>query len=150
MIGLMFLSIQAIATEHPELKAFPSAKDGMQRIVIVLPSKGQTESDFKVELIPGKLLSVSAKSQVRIGTSIARHSIKGWGYTYYEVIGSDAEISTLMAIPRGDPQVTIFVQGKPLFVRYNSRLPIVLYVPKGQSVEYRIWVAGENQLAGND
>lgn len=56
IIGLTLCSVNACAAVHPELKAFPAAKDGMERFVIVLPDKDrEQETDFKVELIPGKL-----------------------------------------------------------------------------------------------
>jgi len=35
------------------------------------------------------------------------------------------------------------VQGKPLQIRYNSRLSIVIYAPKGYEIRYRIWSAPE-------
>ena len=34
-----------------------------------------------------------------------------------------------------------FVQGPSQLIRYNSRIPIVVYVPKGAEVRYRIWSA---------
>jgi ecotin len=32
--------------------------------------------------------------------------------------------------------------GAPYIIRYNSRLPVVVYVPAGVEVRYRIWTAG--------
>jgi len=36
----------------------------------------------------------------------------------------------------------ITIGGDPYIIRYNSRLPIVVYVPEGVEVRYRIWTAG--------
>ena len=36
----------------------------------------------------------------------------------------------------------ITIGGGPYLIRYNSRLPIVVYVPEGVDVLYRIWSAG--------
>ena len=38
----------------------------------------------------------------------------------------------------GSPKTEPFVVGTPLLVRYNSRLPIVIYAPAGFDVRYRI------------
>ena len=38
-IGLIFLCARSIGAEHPELKAFPDAGEGIERLVIVLPDK---------------------------------------------------------------------------------------------------------------
>ena len=148
IIGLALFSVQAFSTEHLELKAFPPAKEGMKRIVIVLPHKERTEADgFKVELIPGKTMLTDGINLTRIGTTIVRRQLKGWGYTYYEVTGSDVAMSTLMAVPEGGQKVESFVQGTSLHIQYNSRLPIVIYVPKGHEIQYRIWNAGESRKA---
>jgi ecotin len=39
--------------------------------------------------------------------------------------------------------ITQFVTAAPLLIRYNSRLPIVVYAPLGYEVKYRIWSALE-------
>ena len=84
---------------------------------------------------------------MRLGSSITSRSLKGWGYTFYEVTGSDVAMSTMMAAPEGGQKIERFVSGTPLLTPYNSRLPIVVYVPKGYEVRYRIWSAGVTKRA---
>jgi ecotin len=36
----------------------------------------------------------------------------------------------------------ITLGGEPYIIRYNSRLPIVVYVPEDVEVRYRIWTTG--------
>ncbi len=48
---------------------------------------------------------------------------------------------------RGDPNAPkadrfITLGGEPFLIRYNNRLPVVVYVPEGVEVRYRIWHAG--------
>ncbi len=52
---------------------------------------------------------------------------------------------TLMAVDPAAPKVPRFVTlgGDPSLVRYNSRLPLVVYVPEGVEVRYRIWAAAQ-------
>jgi ecotin len=148
LAGLAMLTSGSFGAEHKELKAFPEAKEGMERLVIVLPHKERGEEDaFKVELIPGKKMMTDGVNLMRLGITITPKPLKGWGYTYYEVTGSDVAMSTLMAVPEGGKKVEKFVKGSPLLIRYNSRLPIVIYVPRGYSVQYRIWKAGNEKKA---
>ncbi len=140
-LGLGIICMQTNAAEHKELKAFPEAKEGMERHVIVLPHKNRGEEDaFKVELIPGKTQMTDSVNQVRMGAMIEPRPLEGWGYTFYQVTGSDSVMSTMMASPDTN-QAEKFVPGKPLQIRYNSRLPIVIYAPKGCEIHYRIWSA---------
>jgi ecotin len=116
----------------------------MVRFVVTLPGKAQDEEDrFKVELVAGKDILTDGVNSYRLANSIEPHNLKGWGYTYYEITGSGEMMGTLMAPPEGTPREVRFVAGKPLLVRYNSRLPIVLYAPVGYQVRYRIWRADE-------
>jgi ecotin len=52
----------------------------------------------------------------------------------------------MMAAPEGSEKIKQFVSGTPLLIRYNSRLPIVVYAPEGYEIKYRTWTAGD---AGN-
>ena len=145
-IGVLIFQVCAFSEKHSELKAFPAAKDGMERFVIVLPSKGQEqERNFTVELIPGKTMPTDGVNLVRLASTIEPRDLKGWGYTYYEVTGKGVTMSTLMAPAEGTPlAVEQFVAGTSLQVRYNSRLLIVIYAPAGYEIRYRIWSASDN------
>lgn len=140
IIGIVLFSTTIFGAEHKELKAFPAAKEGMERFVIVLPHKERKEEkDFKVELIPGKIKLTDGVNLMRLGITIEPRPLKGWGYTYYEISGKDIAMSTMMAVPRGKKKVERFVAGTSKLIRYNSRLPIVIYAPKGYDIRYRIW-----------
>jgi len=138
------LALPAMSADHPELKAFPAAKENMERLVIVLPHKERGEEDgFMVELVVGKTMETDGVNNYHLGASIKELDLKGWGYTYYEVSGKGQTAQTLIGVPPGAPPVKKFVQGSSLKIRYNSRLPIVIYVPEGNGFEvrYRIWSA---------
>ena len=144
---LSTLNAQA-APDHPQLKAFPAAKDDQKRFVIVLPDKIRAEEGaFKVELIPGKVKMTDGVNRVFLSAKIELRPLKGWGYTFYEVTGKDRMASTRIGVPPGTPKVEKFVAGQSLMIRYNSRLPVVIYAPKGYEIRYRIWKAGEEQKA---
>jgi len=141
-LSILFVvfGVSAFAAEHPELKAFPEANAGMERFVIVLPEKkGTQESAFKVEIVAGKEMLTDGVNLFRLGNAIEARTLEGWGYTYYEVTGSQQTMSTMMAVPEKSLKVKQFVAAPSILVQYNSRLPIVVYAPEGFKVKYRIW-----------
>ena len=139
-----FLSMGLCVAGSPAIEAFPQAKEGEVRHVIYLHDKERgEEDDFKVELIPGIQTKTDGVNAVRVGLFFEPVSLKGWGYTYYQVKGKDLVLTTMMAVPEGAEMVEKFVAGKSLMVRYNSRLPIVIYSKQGFDVRYRIWTGGE-------
>jgi len=122
------------------MKAFPPAEEGMVRYVLQLPGQND-ESLFKVELIVGKTVQVDKKNRYFFGGTIEKETIKGWGYTRYYVSKLGPMAGTAMAVDPNAPKVERFITlgGEPYFIRYNSRMPIVIYVPEGVEVRYRIW-----------
>lgn len=147
IVGLILFKTLAFGADHPQLKAFPVAKEGMNRYVIVLQQKEQNKEDScKVEIIVGKEMLTNDINLIRLGNTIKQSTLDGWGYTYYELTGSSEILSTMMAAPEGTPMVNKFVTASPLLIPYNSRLPIVVYVPENYEVQYRIWKASELTL----
>ena len=91
----------------------------------------------------GKTVQVDEKNQYFLGGKIQEETIKGWGFPRYIVRELGPMAGTLMAIDPNAPKVKRFIRlgGEPYLIRYNSRLPIVVYVPEGVEVRYRIWSA---------
>ena len=138
-IFLIFTTV-VTAQATDTMKAFPPAKEGMVRYVLQLP-KQENESGFKVELIVGRTVQVDKENRYFFGGKIEKETIKGWGYPRYVVSALGPMGGTLMAVDPNAPKVDRFVTigGEPYLIRYNSRLPIVVYVPEGVEVRYQIW-----------
>jgi len=141
---LSLLLAMPFAHAADDMKAFPPAEKGMTRHVLQLPAQGD-ESAFKVELIVGKEVATDERNRYFFGGVIEEKNIDGWGYTRYVVPKLGPMAGTLMAVDPNAPKVTRFItlSGSPYLIRYNSRLPVVVYVPQGVEVRYRIWRAGE-------
>lgn len=129
------------------LKAFPPAEDGMTRHVIQLPEM-QDEAKFKVELIVGKMVKTDSRNRYFFSGQLETEAIPGWGFQRYILRTLGPMAGTLMAVNPGTPDVERFISlgGEARLLRYNSRLPLVVYVPVGVEVRYRIWQAGPELL----
>ena len=127
-----------------DLKPFPAAAAGQQRIVIRLPEVAHAD-DLKVEVMIGKSVMVDCNRQ-RFGGNVRRVEAPGWGFAYYVLDELRGPAATMMACPPGTPKHEEFVRvpaDELAGVRYNARVPIVIYVPAGAQVRYRIWSAGQ-------
>ncbi|USD21622.1 ecotin family protein [Microbulbifer variabilis] len=125
------------------LDAFPAEVEGKRRHVIELP-KVVDESRFMVELVPGK--NALADCNLRsYSAPLQRQVLPGWGYPYYvlaelkpskgtsKVCGSDSESRRF-----------IRVRGNGLILPYSSSQPLVVYLPEGVQLKYRVWRADKN------
>jgi ecotin len=142
IIALTFLSLMSSAQAADNMKAFPPAEKGMIRYVLQLP-KQDDESAFKVELIVGKTVQVDEENRYFFIGKIEMETIQGWGFPRYNVTILGPMAGTLKAIDPNEPKMIRFVTlgGEPYLISYNSRLPIVVYVPEGVKVRYRVWRA---------
>lgn len=138
----MMLALAVLGHAADDLKAFPSAEKGMVRYCLQLPEQTD-ETALKVELIVGKTVQVDKENCYFFGGTIEARIIEGWGYTRYTVRELGPMGGTLMAVDPNAPKVDRFVtlRGEPYLIRYNSLLPLVVYVPEGAEVRYRIWRA---------
>ena len=141
VLSFFFAMISVQAADN--MKAFPPAEKGMVRYVLQLP-KLDDESAFRVELIVGKTVLVDEVNKYFFGGKIEVETIKGWGFPRYVVSKLGPMAGTRIAVPPDTPKVNRFITlgGEPHLIRYNSRLPIVVYVPEGVEVRYRVWNAG--------
>lgn len=130
------------AKQNSPLDAYPSTVDGLQRHVIELAAVSH-EDERQVEVIIGEKQQVDCNHTSLLG-SFSTHTVEGWGYDYYKVEIKPGRISTKMACLHQASQikfVSLPLSTAQRFIRYNSKLPIVVYAPKGIDVNYRIWQA---------
>ena len=133
--------------ESDNLKPYPLPEPGFERWVIHLEPHADEELR-KVEIIIGKSMEIDCNQHWFVGT-IERETVQGWGYSYYILRQVAGPASTLRACSPGEAKRVDFVRvrGDEQLWRYNSKLPVVVYVPDGFEVRYRIWVAGESKNA---
>jgi ecotin len=146
LVSTLLLFVLAIpaAQAADNMQAFPPAEAGMVRYVLELPQQDD-ESAFKVELAVGKTVQTDAQNRYFFGGEILEETIEGWGFPRFVVNALGPMAGTLMAVDPAAPRVARFITlgGEPFLIRYNSRLPVVVYVPEGVEVRYRIWTAGQ-------
>ena len=141
-IALIGLVSHSFAFGADDLKPFPAAEEGMTRHVISLP-KQPDENAIKVELIIGKTVKTDAKNSYFFAGAVETETIAGWGFERYVLRKLGPMAGTLMAVDPNAPQVERFISlgGEARLLRYNSRAPIVVYVPAGVEVRHRLWRA---------
>lgn len=140
IIAICLLTMASLALAADNLKAFPPADAGMRRHVFELPPRDD-ESSLKVELIVGKTVETDSANHYFFGGRIEANTIEGWGFVRYVVSSLGPMAGTLMAPAPDAPKVARFISlgGDNYLVRYNSRLPLVVYAPADAEVRYRVW-----------
>lgn len=132
------------ANKKDPLSIWPQAEAGYKRVIIQLPSLPD-EDLAKVELLPQQTMKTDC-NRILINGDMETKPLSGWGYEYYVLSKIYEPASTRMAcIPPTLSSKAITIQTNLPFLRYNSKLPIVVYIPKNIHLSYRIWSAGALQ-----
>lgn len=153
LLPALFLSFATVcigqmSTSQLNLDSYPPAEKGQVRYVWHPPQLPQ-ENDAKVELIVGKNVDTDGVNLYHFRGQIDTVPISRAGYEGY-VAKSEGVVKTLMGIPPGTARLIKFVRlGKSsTLVRYNSRLPVVVYVPEGFIVNFRVWRPNDQLIVG--
>jgi ecotin len=141
---IMFLALTVVgsavnAQNSKDVSMFPEAEQGYKKVVIYLP-KQKVEDNYKLEITVGKTAQVDKCNRYFLMGEIKGKELNGWGYTYYNFISNGDIAGTKMACPT-DEKVNKFISGESEIIRYNSKLPVVIYVPTSMDVQYRYWTA---------
>jgi ecotin len=141
------LSAQAAEprTAQDELAAFPAAAPGQVRRVILLPQEAD-EDALRVGVIVGRTMLVDCNRHV-FGSRLEKRTVEGWGYDYYLVTDVGPPVATMMACPTSSQTMQFVRSSDEPLLRYNSRLPLVIFAPADMEVRYRIWRAGQEAVA---
>lgn len=132
--------LYAEPAKKDNIHMFPQAKEGFERHVVEVP-KSENDYDHRVELRIGKNMMVDCNHH-SFHAEIKSVPLKGWGYKYLEVDNIQSGPTTMMACP--EPKTEKFISIRDELRRYNSRMPMVIYIPKGYEVRYRIWSAEQD------
>lgn len=136
-IASMFMNIDS----QPQnvLQAFPKTYKNMSRYVIELPAKPK-EANLKIELQVGRIEETDMVNQYFLTGQLEKKVLEGWGLHYY-VLKEGVLAQTRMADHSGRTKRQMVFLSKETLLNYNSRTPVVVYLPEGYQLSYRIWKA---------
>ena len=120
-------------------RMFPAPDNGLVQHILTLP-KLENEADYRIEIAIGRSEQVDCNKHNLKG-EIAQHTVQGWGYNYYQVDAIVPGPSTMMACFDEAKKTTFLTLPQRLNLEYDSRLPMVFYLPEGAQLRYRVWHA---------
>lgn len=129
------------------LDAFEAPAASERREVLWLAPQDdlEAESDRWVQLRAGVLAEVDGVNRHWLTGELRADILDGWGYDLHRFVGG-AEIAATRVGGEGAPRQE-WVWSQASMVRYNSRLPLVVYLPRALRLSYRLLAPqGDYQL----
>lgn len=137
LIASTTVSKAQMVIDKIDLSIFPAPEKGYKKMVIEVPYS-ENDRNKKIEFAVGKWMEVDGCNAFHLSGSLEKKDLQGWGYDYY-VFKTDGQVAgTMMACP-DKAKRNLFVSAQPETVRYNGRMPIVIYVPEGYEAQFKIY-----------
>ena len=129
----------ASAEAQKALMAFPVAENGQRRGLIWLETDPNStdEGSLWVEFRVGVRALVDGVNHYRLSGALHKRSVEGWGFDSYYYEGESRVASTRMGT-QGATAHEETVWNTSQLIRYNSRLPLVVYMPAQLHLSYRV------------
>ncbi|MEC4114176.1 ecotin family protein [Myroides pelagicus] len=127
---------------------FPKPEKGYKQVLIEVPHS-DNDHNKKIEFSIGKVIQVDGCNKYMLGGTLEKKDLKGWGYSYYEFSSKGDVASTMMACPDVAKKME-FVSSQVEVVRYNGKLPIVIYVPENFQVRFKIYKTDAEEYFANE
>jgi len=153
-------ALPGVAIPRLNLTGYPDPAPGLKRWVIqpsgLLPKSADPlisahPLDWRIQLIVGQTVRLDCNTKRLLGPGVTMRMLpKASGKALFEVKGPVAVISTKMACPDDQPTRTSFLSlGKqPYLIPYNASWPIVVDLPVGTELRWRVWKAETRQQMG--
>ena len=147
----------AAAIPRLDLSGYPATKQGLKRWVIqpsgLLPKSDDAmisahPLDWRVQLIVGKEVDVDCNVKRLSGPFLSMQRLpEASGKALFEISGPVLVLSTRMACTKEQAQGTSFLSlGKqPYLIPYNASWPVVVDLPDGVVLRWRVWKAETKQ-----
>ncbi len=138
LVGVLALGLCGcgVSKTTVDISMFPKAQQNQVQQIITLPTL-KNEENHKVELFLAKEMVLDCNYH-SLSAKFDKKDLVGWGYAYYQVETDGNVRSTMMACPESKAKKDeVLSQG--FLQNYNSKLPLVIYTPKGYQVKYRVW-----------
>ncbi len=139
VLALIVATLTFAQSKETNFSMYPKAKTGFEQKMIHLKTL-ENENDYEVELFIGKKTKVDTCNHFFLAGNFEDKTVDGWGYNYYQFV-TDGNIAGTMKGCLDNKSFEKSVYAQTIKTRYNSNLPIVVHVPNGYTLEYRIWKA---------
>ena len=147
----------AAAIPRLDLSGYPATKQGLKRWVIqpsgLLPKSDDAmisahPLDWRVQLIVGKEVDVDCNVKRLSGPSLSMQRLpEASGKALFEISGPVLVLSTRMACTKEQAQGKSFLSldKQPYLIPYNASWPVVVDLPDGVVLRWRVWKAETKQ-----
>lgn len=150
-ILLLLASVNTMAQKKENVELFPSAQEGWEKIVVDLPLTKKGGEEYMVEFTIGVEMMTDACNPYSLIGTWSEMELKGTPYAYY-VASTKGQVVKAMSDCTDEKEELQFVGVKSKLILHEREQPLVVYIPEGYQLRYRLWNTNkewESRVAGS-
>lgn len=151
VILLLLIPMGMLAQEKEKKEVFPSAQEGWEKIEVHLPAVKKGGEEYMVEFTIGFEMMTDTCNPYSLIGSWSEMELKESGRVYY-IASTKGQVVKAMSDCTDNKEVNEFVGLKSKLILHEREQPLVVYIPEGYQLRYRLWNTNkkwENPVAGN-
>lgn len=136
----LFIIIGGMAQEKESKITYPAPQEGWEKVVVDLPVTKKDLKEHRVEFTVGFEMETDLCNPYSLIGDWTEYEVKGTELIYFIASTKGQVVKTMGECPT-DKKISQFVGLKSSSVVYNGEQPLVVYIPEGYQLRYRLWSA---------
>lgn len=146
LIAVLTLNSHAQEKKEDSIEFLPVLEEGYSRVIVELPEIKGKEQLYQVELFAGKEMGTDRCNTYALIGDFSEETMEEMGHKYFYVRTQGQVVKSMKDCPEGETKKQ-FVYFASHLVPYSSKAPIVVCVPKGFDIRYRIWQTDDHKIS---
>lgn len=136
----LFLTVGVVAQEKDKKVLFPSPQDGWERVEVDLPAIKKGMGEYRVEFTAGFEMETDMCNPYSLIGEWVENVVKNTDLVYY-IASTKGQVVKAMNECPSEKMKSQFVGLKSNSMLHNGGQSLVVYIPEGYQLRYRLWSA---------
>lgn len=146
LTAVLTLNMHAQEKKEGSIETLPAVEEGYSRVLIELPEIKGKEQLYQVELFAGKEMETDRCNTYALMGEFSEETMEGTGHKYFYARTQGQVVKSMKDCPEGETKKQ-FVCFACHLIPYSSKVPIVVCVPNGFDIRYRIWQTDDRKIS---
>lgn len=140
MFMSLMLTVGVVAQEKDKNNLYPLPQEGWEKVVVDLPLLKKGTSEYRVEFTVGFDMETDLCNPYSLIGEWAEYEVQNSELVYF-IASTKGQVVKAMNECPNNKKKSQFVGVKSSFMIHTGQQPLVVYIPEGYQLRYRLWSA---------
>ena len=136
----LLLAMGLVAQEKDKKIQYPIPQEGWEKVEVILPVIKKGNGEYRVEFTVGFEMETDLCNPYSLIGEWTEHEVKNTNFVYF-IASTKGQVVKAMNECPNEKTKSQFVGLKSNSIVYNGEQSLVVYIPEGYQLRYRLWSA---------